>query len=129
MEAELIALDLASALASEEANSLKELLHEIPVWEKQIHPILIHCDSTAAIGRVNNRYYNGKSRPIRRKHSTVRSYLSSGIINVSYVKSCDNLADLLTKALTRERVWNTSRGMGLKPISSWATYKDTQPRD
>ena len=114
MEAELIAL----ASASEEANWLRDLLYEIPLWEKPIPPILIHCDSTATIGRVRNRYYNGKSRPIRRKHSTVRSYLSSGIVNVDYIKSCDNLADPFTKALARERVWNTSRGMGLKPIKS-----------
>ena len=67
MKAELIAL----ALASEEANRLKDLLYEIPLWEKPIPPILIHCDSIAAIGRVKNRYYNDKSRPIRRKHSTV----------------------------------------------------------
>lgn len=112
MEAELIAL----ASASEEANWLKDLLHEIPFWEKPIPPILIHCDSTATIGRVHNRFYNSKSIPIRRKHSIVRSYLSNGIVNIEYVKSCDNLTDPLTKALTRERVWNTSRGMGLKPI-------------
>jgi hypothetical protein len=114
MEAELIAL----ASASEEANWLRDLLYEIPLWEKPIPPILIHCDSTTAIGRVRNRYYNGKSRPIRRKHNIVRSYLSSGIVNVDYIKSCDNLADPFTKALARERVWNTSRGMGLKPIES-----------
>jgi hypothetical protein len=114
MEAELIAL----TSASEEVNWLRDLLYEIPLWEKPIPPILIHCDSTAAISRVRNHYYNGKSRPIRRKHSTVRSYLSSGIVNVDYIKSCDNLADPFTKALARERVWNTSRGMGLKPIKS-----------
>ena len=48
MEAELIAL----ALASEEANWLRDLLYEILLWKKPISPILIHCDSTAAIGRV-----------------------------------------------------------------------------
>ena len=72
MEVELIAL----ALASEKENWLRDLLYEISLWEKPISPILIHCDSTTAIGRVKNRYYNGKSRPIRRKHNTVRSYLS-----------------------------------------------------
>ena len=114
MEAELIAL----ASASEEAKWLRDLLYEIPLWEKPIPPILIHCDSTAAIGRVKNRYYNGKSIPIRRKHSTVRSYLSGGIITVDYIKSNDNLANLFTKALAKDRVWNTSRGMGLKSIES-----------
>ena len=114
MEAELIAL----ASTSEEANWLRDFFHEIPLWEKPIPPILIHCDSIDTIGRVRNRFYNDKSKPIRRKHSIVRSYLSNDIINIKYVKSCDNLADPLTKVLTRERVWNTSRGMGLKPIQS-----------
>ena len=114
MEAELIAL----ALTSEEANWLRDLLYEIPLWEEPIPPILIHCDSIAAIGRVKNRYYNGKSRPIRRKHSIVRCYLSSGNITVDYIKSNDNLANPFTKALAKDRVWNTSKGMGLKSIES-----------
>ena len=69
MEAELIAL----ASASEEANWLRDLLYGIPLREKPIPPILIHWDSTATISRVKNRYYNGKSIPIRRKHNPVRS--------------------------------------------------------
>ena len=70
MEAELIVL----ASASEEANWLRNLLFQIPYFEKSIPHILIHCDCTAAIGRVQNRYYNDKSRRIRRKHNNVRSY-------------------------------------------------------
>ena len=111
MEAELIAL----ASASEEAGWLRDLLFEIQMWEKPIPPVLIHCDSTTAIGRVQNKYYNGKSRSIRRKHSTVRSYMSNRTISVNYVRTCDNLADPLTKALAREKIWVASRGMGLKP--------------
>ena len=114
MKAELIAL----TLASEKANWFRNLLYEIPLWEKPIPPILIHCDNTAAIGRVKNCYYNGKSRPIIRKHSTMRSYLSSSIITVDYIKSNDNLADPFTKALARDKVQNTLRGMGLKSIES-----------
>ena len=63
MEVKLIAL----ALASEEANWLRDLLHEIPLREKLIPPILIYCDSTTTIGRVSNHFYNRKSRPIRIK--------------------------------------------------------------
>ena len=100
MEAKLIAL----ASTSEEANWLRNLLYEIPLWEKPISPILIYCDRTAAIGRVKNYYYNSKSRPIRRKHDTVRSYLSSGIITVNYIKSNDNLVDPFTKVLAKDRV-------------------------
>ena len=100
METELIAL----VSTSEEENWLRDLLYEISLWEKPIPPVLIHCDSTAAIGKVKNRYYNGKSRPIWRKYSTVQSYLSSGIITVDYIKSNNNLADPFTKALANDRV-------------------------
>lgn len=83
---------------------MRNLLYEITLWEKQVPVILIHNDSIATIDRVQNRYYYGKSRPIRRKYNTVRSYLSSSVINMDYVKLCCNAVDPLTKALTRERV-------------------------
>ena len=56
MESEMIAL----ATASEEASWLRSLLAEIPLWERPIPAVLIHCDSTAAIAKIENRYYNGK---------------------------------------------------------------------
>ena len=113
MESELIAL----ATASEEASWLRNFLADTPLWERPTPAVLIHCDSTAAISRVQNRYYNCKSRHIRRKHSTVRQYLSTGDVRVDYVQSSRNLADPLTKGLAREKVWDTSKGMGLKPIN------------
>jgi hypothetical protein len=100
MKAELIAL----ASASEEAGWLRDLLFEIPMWEKPMSPIFIHCDSTATISRMRNKYYNGKSRSIRRKHSTVRLYINNRTINVDYIRNGDNIADPLTKALAREKI-------------------------
>ncbi|PHU05655.1 putative dynamin-related protein 4A [Capsicum chinense] len=44
--------------------------------------------------------------------------LSSGIITVDYVKSKDNVSDLLTKGLSREGVEKISKGMGLRPRAS-----------
>ena len=79
--------------------------------------ICIHCDSQSTIGRAQNDMYNGKSRHIRCRHNTVRQLLSNGIISIDYIKSKDNLADPLTKGLTREQVNCTSRGMGLKPMT------------
>ena len=61
--------------------------------------------------------YNDKSRHIRRRHNTIWQFLSNRIISIDYIKSKDNLVDLLTKGLTREQVNCTSRGMGLKPMT------------
>ena len=60
--------------------------------------------------------YNGKSRHICHRYNTIRQLLSIGIIFIDYVKSKDNIADLLTKGLNRELVKKSSRGMGLKLI-------------
>ena len=50
MESEFIDLDKAG----EEAEWLKNFLEDIPGWSKPVPPVLIHCDSQAAIGRENN---------------------------------------------------------------------------
>ena len=89
MESELIAL----SLASEEASWLRSFLSDIPIWQRPVPATLIHCDSTAAIGRVQNQYYNGKSRQIHRKHSTVREFISEGFVTIDVVMFGDNLAD------------------------------------
>ena len=111
MESEFIALDKAG----EEAEWLRNFLEDIPNWSRPVPAICIHCDSQSAIGRAQSHLYNGKSRHIRRRHNTVRQLLSNGIISIDYVKSKDNIADPLTKGLTREQVEKSSRGMGLKP--------------
>ncbi|XP_077224214.1 uncharacterized protein LOC143857657 [Tasmannia lanceolata] len=106
MESELIAL----TSACEEATWLKNFLTDIPIWDRHVFAVLIHCDSITAIGRVHNKYYNGKLRQIRRKHSTVRELISNDAVTVDFVRSGDNLADPLTKALSREKICITSRG-------------------
>jgi len=93
------------------------LLAEIPLWEKPLPAVLIHCDSTAAIAKIKNRYYNGKRRQIRRKHSTIRECISNGAVRVDFVRTDENLADPLTKGLNREKVRETSSRMGLMPIA------------
>ena len=110
MESEFIALDKAG----EEAEWLRHFLEDIPMWPKPVPAICVHCDSQSAIGRAQSHMYNGKFRHIRRRHNTIKQLLSNGIMSIEYIKSKENLADPLTKGLTREQVKLTSRGMGLK---------------
>ncbi|PHT40589.1 hypothetical protein CQW23_19443 [Capsicum baccatum] len=114
MESEFITLDKVG----EEEEWLQNFLKDIPYWPKPVAPLCIHCDSQETIGKAGSMMYNGKSRHIRRRHSTVKNLLSSGIIIVDYVKSKDNVSDPLTKGLSREGVERTSKGMGLRPRMS-----------
>ena len=112
MEYEFIALDKAG----EEAEWLRHFLEDIPIWPQLVPAICIHCDSQSAIGRAQSHIYNGKSRHIRRRHNTVRQLLSNGIMTIEYIRSKENIADPLTKGLTKEQVSKSSRGMSLKPM-------------
>ncbi|KAK1423986.1 hypothetical protein QVD17_19297 [Tagetes erecta] len=112
MESEFIALDKAG----EEAEWLRQFVEDIPIWPKPATAICIHCDSQSEIGRAHSTMYNGKNRHIRRRHNTIRQLISTGVITVDYVKSKDNIADPLTKGLSRELVQKSSMGMGLKPM-------------
>ncbi|PHT81472.1 hypothetical protein T459_14487 [Capsicum annuum] len=114
MESEFIALDKVG----EEIKWIQNFLEDISYWPKPVAPVCIQCDSQATIGRTGSMMYNGKSHHIRRRHNTVRELLSSGIITIDYVKSKDNVLDLLTKGLSREGVKRTSKGMSLRPRTS-----------
>ena len=102
MEYEFIALDKCG----EEVEWLRYFLEDIPRWPKPMPPICIHCDSQSIIGGAQNNMYNGKSRHIHHRHNTIRQLLSTRVISLDYVKSKDNIANLLTKGLNRELVEN-----------------------
>ncbi|KAL0385036.1 UNVERIFIED_CONTAM: Retrovirus-related Pol polyprotein from transposon TNT 1-94 [Sesamum radiatum] len=63
MESEFIALELAG----QEAEWLRNLVGDVPLWGSSV-PVSLHCDSQAAIGIAKNYAYNGKRRHIRIRH-------------------------------------------------------------
>ncbi|CAN1310245.1 Retrovirus-related Pol polyprotein from transposon TNT 1-94 [Linum perenne] len=109
MESEFIALDTAC----QEAEWIRSLQADIPVWKKPTPAVSLHCDSQAAIHVAKSTVYNGKKRHLHLRHETVRSLLESGVISMEYVKSEKNLADPLTKGLCRKLVHETAVAMGL----------------
>ncbi|KAL0345793.1 UNVERIFIED_CONTAM: Retrovirus-related Pol polyprotein from transposon RE2 [Sesamum radiatum] len=100
---------------SQEAEWLRNLLGDVALWGSTM-PVSLHCDSQAAIGIAKNYAYNGKRRHIRVRHGAVKELLQNGIISLDYVRSERNLADPLTKGLTRRIIFESSRAMGLKPL-------------
>ncbi|GJX48593.1 hypothetical protein Tco_0273783 [Tanacetum coccineum] len=95
MEAEFVAL----AAAGKEAEWLRNMIYEIPLWPKPISPISIHCDSAATLAKAYCQIYNGKSRHLGVRHSMVRELITNGVISMDFVRSKQNMADHLTKGL------------------------------
>nr|KYP73871.1 Retrovirus-related Pol polyprotein from transposon TNT 1-94 [Cajanus cajan] len=113
MEAEIIALDTTSS----ETGFLKNLLYDLPLLNKPIPPISMHCDSQVAIAKVTSKNFNEKRRHLRIRHKSIRNLITHCIISVDFIRFKSNLADPLTKGLTRQQVLESSREMGLKSIN------------
>ena len=110
MESEFVAL----AAAGNEAEWLRNLVYEIPLWPKPIFTISIRCDSAATLAKAYSQVYNGKSRHLGVRHSMIRELIMNGVISVEFVKTQLNLAENLTKGLARDLVHKAAIGMGLK---------------
>ncbi|GKA07000.1 zinc finger, CCHC-type containing protein [Tanacetum coccineum] len=110
MESKFVSL----TAAGKEAEWLKNLLFEIPLWVKPMAPISICCDSAATLAKAYSQIYNGKSRHLGAMHSMIRELIMNGVISIEFVMSQQNLADHLTKGLARDLVLKSAKGMGLK---------------
>nr|GFB04825.1 hypothetical protein [Tanacetum cinerariifolium] len=112
LESEFVAL----AAAGKEAEWLRNLIREIPIWPKPITPISIRSDSTPTMVRAYSQIYNGKSRHLGVRHSMVRELIRNDVISIEFVRTQHNLADHLTKSLASDLVYKLVIGMGLKSI-------------
>nr|GEY03958.1 zinc finger, CCHC-type [Tanacetum cinerariifolium] len=110
MESEFVAL----AATGNEAEWLRNLVYEIPLWPKPIYTISIRCDSAATLAKAYSQVYNGKSRHLGVRHSMIRELIMNGVISMECVRTQLNLADHLTKGLARDLVRKAAIGMGLK---------------
>nr|GEV69014.1 zinc finger, CCHC-type [Tanacetum cinerariifolium] len=93
---------VALAATSKEAEWLRNLIDEIPIWPKPIASISIRCDSAPTMARAYSQIYNGKSRHLGVRHSMVRKLIRNGVISIKLVRTQHNLADHLTKGLARD---------------------------
>nr|GEX07163.1 zinc finger, CCHC-type [Tanacetum cinerariifolium] len=113
MEYEFVAL----AAADKDAEWLKNLLLEIPLWSKPIAPIFIRCDSAAILTKAYTQMYNGKSRLLGVRHSMIHKLIKNEVISIESVRSQQNLADHLTKGLARDLGIKSAEGIdGIKSL-------------
>ncbi|GJS58182.1 zinc finger, CCHC-type containing protein [Tanacetum coccineum] len=101
----------ALTATGKEAEWLRNLIHEIPIWPKPIAPISIHCDSAITLAKAYSQIYNGKSRHLGVRHSMIMELIMNGMRSIKFVQSQHNLANQLTKAFARDLVIKSVIGM------------------
>ncbi|KAF5479538.1 hypothetical protein F2P56_000348 [Juglans regia] len=95
---------------------LKNLLADFNIVHSQ--PVLMYCDSQAAIHISSNPVYHERTKHIELDCHVVREKLQAGIIKLFHVTSNHQIADVLTKALGLYQFNHLIGKMGLVNIYS-----------
>ena len=85
----------------QEASFLQMLLSEIITI---LLPISIHGDNQGAIALVKNPIISNRSKHIDIKHHFIREKFNTNFINLCYVNTDDNVADIFTKPVTKHKL-------------------------
>jgi hypothetical protein len=64
-------------------------------------PIYVHCDNTSTIQLSENNVHHDRTKHIDIKYHYIRELVKDKFIEINWVQSSDQLADILTKPLTK----------------------------
>ncbi|KAL6347190.1 hypothetical protein AAG906_012771 [Vitis piasezkii] len=98
-------------------SGFRNLLADILYGRDQSKCVSMRCDSQCTIAKDKSKIFNGKNEHIRLRHNIVQELLEIRVISLEFVRSELNLVDPLTKPLNKKLVEETSRWMGLMPIT------------
>ena len=104
----------ALADAASKAAWLRGLLEEVGM--PFTNPITIHCDIQSSIKLAKNPVQNARTKHIERQVHFVQHHIKQGRISLNFVKSKDQLADILTKPLTPQRFKEMRETLGLTTL-------------
>jgi hypothetical protein len=56
---------------------------------------------------------HSRTKHIDVKWHFIRAYVENGTVNITYIPTANMVADILTKALPKERHWQHAQNMGM----------------
>lgn len=75
---------------------------------------MIHCDNQSTIAVAKNGGYHARTKHIDIRHHFIRDALDRGDVDVVYIRTEEQVADGLTKPLTKIKLDLHRRTMGLQ---------------
>jgi hypothetical protein len=102
---------MAAAAATKEAVWLRTLFLELDQISSK--PTTLMIDNQSAMALAKNAMFHDRTKHIAIRHHFIREKLDLGEIAVEYVPTMDQVTDVLTKGLTREKHTRFSHGMGV----------------
>jgi hypothetical protein len=106
-EAEYIAL----THAAKEAMWLRSFLTDLK--RPMTSPLIIRCDNQSAIALTKDDAYHARTKHFDIRHHFIREQVERNIIEVEYINTNENTADIFTKALNSRKLECHCEGMNL----------------
>jgi hypothetical protein len=93
---------------------LKILLSELRLFDGA--PMCLYCDNQAAVNIVHNPVHHDRTKHIEIDRHFIKEKLNEGVLKITYVRSSDQLADILTKGVSVASFVNICSKMRLVDI-------------
>eukprot|EP00253_Pinus_taeda_P012506 PITA_12506 len=107
---------LGYAEATKEIVWLRKLLEDLPVKQVQSTPLMI--DNTSAIKLAKNPKFHDRTKHINTKYHLIRHHVEAKTIHLRHCSTNEQIADIFTKALGREKLERFRMMLGLTNIPS-----------
>ncbi|XP_077237360.1 secreted RxLR effector protein 161-like [Tasmannia lanceolata] len=73
----------------------------------------IHCDNTSAINLTKNPIQHSRTKHIEVRHHFLRDHSQKGDIEIKYIHTNEQLADIFTKPLNEDRFCDLKSGLNI----------------
>ena len=98
---------------------MKKFITELGVVPSIAHAVDLYCDNSGAIAQAKEPRAHNKSKHVLRKYHIIREFIDRGDIQICKVHTDANVADPLTKPLSRDKHDGHTVAIGIKHIGEW----------
>eukprot|EP00253_Pinus_taeda_P025091 PITA_25091 len=107
---------VAAAESTKEIVWLRKILEDLQVKQVQSTPLMI--DNTFAIKLAKNQKFHDRTKHINTKYHLIRHHVEAKTIHLRHCSTNEQIADIFTKALGREKLERFRMMLGLTNIPS-----------
>ncbi|KAG6489510.1 hypothetical protein ZIOFF_050781 [Zingiber officinale] len=111
---------VSASLATSQTIWLQRILADL--GHHQDEGTVLYCDNKSAIAMAKNPVHHSRTRHIALKHHFIRQAIEDKEIQLEFCRSEEQLSDILTKALPRERHYERIATITLKSLSLWLLH-------
>ncbi|KAL8092834.1 hypothetical protein AgCh_034910 [Apium graveolens] len=119
MEAEYI----ASSEAAKEAVWIRKFITGLGVVPSITDPVDLYRDNNGAIAQAKEPMSHSQAKHILKRYHLLREINERGDLHICKVHTDDNVADLLTKALSQQKHEGHTCSMGIRYMGDWLYCK------